>query len=260
MKILAIGDPHGNIAKLKKIPKNKIDLILITGDLGKADLARKIAFENVERRRRNLPELEDTPELEYKIDMEIYKSSINVLKYLSKFAPIYFIYGNVEPYAGERPDKNRKAPWLPHEIKKIKNIKAINNKIINFKGIRIGGLEFFVDTNWIRDFKPSDYKEKLAKAKKQTEKAQRVLKLFGKIDILLHHQPPYKTLDKVTAKFAPKHWRGKNAGSKTILKYIKNKQPKYSFCGHIHEGEGFKKIGKTEVYNLGVCGYKIVEL
>jgi len=58
---------------------------------------------------------------------------------------------------------------------------------------------------------------------------------------------------------APKSWRGKHAGSKVILDYLRKKQPLYSFCGHIHEGEGMKKIGKTEVYNLGVGGYKIVE-
>jgi len=66
-------------------------------------------------------------------------------------------------------------------------------------------------------------------------------------------------LDKVTAKFAPKHWQGKHAGSQAILQYIKSKSPKYVFCGHIHEGQGTAKIGETEVYNLGVGEYKIVE-
>jgi len=40
MKILAIGDPHGDIKRIKEIPIKGIDLILITGDIGKADLAR----------------------------------------------------------------------------------------------------------------------------------------------------------------------------------------------------------------------------
>ena len=87
-----------------------------------------------------------------------------------------------------------------------------------------------------------------------------VLKRFGEIDILLCHQPPHGILDKVTAKFAPKHWKGKHAGSKTILDYIQKYHPKYVFCGHIHEGEGMRKIGASEVYNLGVCGYKLVKL
>ena len=86
------------------------------------------------------------------------------------------------------------------------------------------------------------------------------MKRFDELDVLVCHQPPYGFLDKVTFKGAPKHWQGKHAGSKTILDYIRKNQPQYAFCGHIHEGEGKTRIGRTEVYNLGVCGYKIVEL
>ncbi|MBU4069864.1 MAG: metallophosphoesterase [Nanoarchaeota archaeon] len=50
MKILVIGDPHGKLGKIKKLNLKNIDLKLITGDLGKADLARKRFFENLERR------------------------------------------------------------------------------------------------------------------------------------------------------------------------------------------------------------------
>lgn len=259
MKILAIGDPHGDVEKLKKIPKENIDLILLTGDLGKADLARKRFFENVERKKKGLPEIEDTPAFDKKCADEIYYSSMNVLKYLHKFAPIYFIYGNIEPYDGRRPSKNRKTPWLPREIRKLKNVRTLNNRVINFNGIRIGGLEYFIDVNWVEEFKPTDYKERMKTAKRQTGKKKKTLKWFHKVDILIHHQPPYGILDKV-GPHAPKHWRGKKAGSKIILDYIKEKQPKFAFCGHIHEGEGFKKVGKTEVYNLGVCGWKVIEL
>ena len=97
MKILTIGDPHGQLDKIKRMPLKGADLILITGDIGKADLARQRYFENVERERKGLPELEDTPEFDKKCFMEIYDSSMSILKYTSKFAPVYFIFGNVEP-------------------------------------------------------------------------------------------------------------------------------------------------------------------
>jgi len=100
----------------------------------------------------------------------------------------------------------------------------------------------------------------MADAKKQTEKAKKVLNRFVGIDILVCHQPPYGSLDKVTSEFAPSHWKGKHAGSRAILNYIKSRQPKYVFCGHIHEGEGMKKIGRTMVYNLGVAGYRIIDI
>ena len=41
MKILAIGDVHGS-EKIKKISLRKADLILLPGDIGSADLARKL--------------------------------------------------------------------------------------------------------------------------------------------------------------------------------------------------------------------------
>ena len=121
-------------------------------------------------------------------------------------------------------------------------------------------MEYFVDDIWVRTFKPKkDYDKRLTRAVRDTKRAKCILNWFGGIDILVCHQPPYGVLDKVTAKFAPKSWQGLHAGIKVILDYINKKQPIYVFCGHIHEGEGKARIGKTEVYNLGVGGHKIVE-
>lgn len=264
MKILAIGDPHGDLDKVKRIPKKGIDLILLTGDLGKANFAREFYFNNVEREKKGLERIEYGPKEAKKSYMEIYTSSMRILKYCSKFAPTWLIFGNVESSDAEVRKMNNKygldLPLFVNETNNLDNVSIINNRIRNFRGVRMGGLEYFVDTHWVRDFKPSDYKERMKSAKKQTDKARKVLKWFSKydLDILLHHQPPHSFLDEVGGK-APKHWRGKNAGSKVILDYIKKRQPKYAFCGHIHEGEGKSKIGKTEVYNLGVGGYKIIE-
>jgi Icc-related predicted phosphoesterase len=136
----------------------------------------------------------------------------------------------------------------------MKNVRIINNRIANVRDIRIGGLGYFVDTNWVREFNVKD-KKIVKRAKKDTLKAKRILKRFDKLEILLCHQPPYRYLDKVSSKYnPPKDWIGKHAGSKVILDYIKKKQPKYVFCGHIHEAKGKKKIGKSEVYNVGVSG------
>ena len=55
-------------------------------------------------------------------------------------------------------------------------------------------------------------------------------------------------------------WVGRHAGSKIVLEYILREQPGYVFCGHIHEGAGFEMLGRTDVYNLGSGGFKIVEL
>jgi len=258
MRILAIGDPHGDLKKIRRIPKKMIDIILLTGDLGKIDLLRKLTFENIERRKKGLKEKKITKKIDKQISKEVYSSSMDVVRYLSKFAPVYTIYGNVEPIKVQR--KKTSGPDLTKSLKRMKEVEIINDKRIIKKKILIAGLKYFTDTNWVRDFKPSEFKKKMKEAKKETNKAKKVLKNFGYVDILVCHQPPYGFLDKVTFKGVPKQWKGKHAGSKTILNYVRKKQPQYVFCGHIHEGEGRAKIGKTEVYNLGVAGHKIIEI
>jgi len=268
MKILAIGDPHGNLEKIRKIPMKGIDLILINGDLGKADFARKRFFENIKRKKEGLKELKYDGKSAKTAYKEIFDSTLNVLKYLSKFSSVYSLLGNVgdnmvkdsEVKKDEKKYKI-KLPYLGREIKKIKNFHLAINRLRKLNGLKIGFLEYFTDESWVKEFKPSDYKKSMKKAKKETEKAKKILKNFKNLDILICHQPPYGILDKVSGKYgAPKNYIGKHAGSKVILDYIKKYQPKYVFCGHIHEGEGKAKIGKTEIYNLGVAGHKIIEL
>ena len=264
MRICAIGDPHGSLDKIKQVPLSNIDLILLTGDLGSANLMRKMAFDNIERKKQGLDGIEYTPAQKKKGFMEAYVSTMRIIKYLCRFAPIFTIFGNVESSNYDTRKESRKIgvalPYLSNDLNALPNVRVINDRIANFGGIRIGGLKYFVDINWIKEFEPSDYKEGLTKAKKETDKAKKVLRWFDSLDILVCHQPPYGILDKVTAKFVPKYWQGKHGGSKAILQYIKSKSPEYVFCGHIHEGQGMKKIGKTEVHNLGAGGYKIVEL
>ncbi len=265
MRILAIGDPHGDLSKLRRIPKKGIDLILLTGDLGRADLARKIFFENVERKKKGLEELKEDAKYAKNNYMEVHDSTMNVLKYLSRFAPVYTIEGNVAIFTDAEAKKDSKKwktkfPSTIKEIKKLRNVHLVKNKLRVLDDVRIGFLEWFTDTCWVKEFKPADYRKRMKKAKKETDKARRVLKRFKGLDILICHQPPYGYLDKVKNLAAPKHWQGNNAGSKTILDYVKKKHPPYVFSAHIHEGEGMRKIGKTEVYNLGISGYKVIEI
>lgn len=266
MRILIVGDPHGKL--IKKVPKD-VDLILITGDLGKTDLARKFYFNNVERVKKGLPEIEEDRKFIRDEFMEIYNSAMKIVKYYSRIAPTYVIRGN----AGGAKDSeirrdnkkwNLKLPMLWKDLKKIKNFYLISNRFVNVNGLRIGALEYFHDVCWVREFKPKNYSDALASAKDETAKAKRILKWFGKnkIDVLLCHQPPYGVLDKVIAKYAPKHWYGKHAGSKAILDFVKkDKNLKYVFCGHMHETRGKKKIGKVEIFNAGVSGeYYVVNI
>ncbi|MDP2947543.1 MAG: metallophosphoesterase [Nanoarchaeota archaeon] len=263
MKILAIGDPHGKLPK--NIPK-KFDFCIITGDLGKANLARKRFFENQKRKQNDLPGLEETETYTKEVYNEIHYSTISVLKFLSKFAPVYTIQGNVGIFKKSE-SKEIKKKWkinlfsTREKIKSIKNVNLIKNQFRIINGLKIGFLEFFTDTSWVKEFRPMDYSKKMKSAKKQTDKAKKILSRFKGLDILVCHQPPYGILDKVNFPGIPKNWIGKHAGSKAILNYIKTYQPKIVLCGHIHEAKGKAKIRKTVVYNLGCCGdYKILKI
>ena len=65
-------------------------------------------------------------------------------------------------------------------------------------------------------------------------------------DFLISHSPPYGVCDKVIG-------TKKRCGSKELQAAIKEKQPKYCFCGHIHTGNHeCEKIGVTKVYNTSL--------
>ena len=125
MRILVIGDPHGDLGKIKKISLENIDLILLTGDLGNADLTRQMAFENINRKKQGLDEIEYSSAKKKKAFMQAYNSTIKLITYLSQFASIYTIFGNIENSNSETrkesKDIGEKLPFLYNDLKKELN-------------------------------------------------------------------------------------------------------------------------------------------
>ena len=263
MRIVAIGDPHGNLARLKRMPLKGADLILVTGDLGDSDLMRKRAFESIRRQKKGLPPIEYCAAQHKQAFMQAFTSSVRVMRYLAKFAPVYTIYGNVESSDRETKEYARALglplPSLSQALRKIPGVHVVGHKLVRFRGLRIGALDYFVDKNWVETFVGKKKSLLLKSAALQSAQARTLLSKWGRVHILLCHQPPFGVLDKVNSHAAPKHWRGKRAGSKTILDYIKKKRPAFVFCGHIHEAHGMKKIGTSTVYNLGNGSHAIIE-
>jgi Icc-related predicted phosphoesterase len=68
---------------------------------------------------------------------------------------------------------------------------------------------------------------------------------------LVVHFPPYDTqLDQV----AP----GRHAGSRVLRDWVDREQPRYLFCGHIHECAGKSdRLGATQCFNVGKLGHLI---
>jgi uncharacterized protein len=62
--------------------------------------------------------------------------------------------------------------------------------------------------------------------------------------VLVSHMPPANT--KVDTVFS-----GHHVGSEFLRDIIETEQPNLVICGHIHEGRGVDKIGKTTIINPG---------
>ncbi len=83
------------------------------------------------------------------------------------------------------------------------------------------------------------------------EEIERKLHAFDGLKpmIAVCHAPPFGTvLDRIT--------NLRHAGSKAIREFLKREQPRYFFCGHIHEAAGkSEKLGVTSAMNVGKKGY-----
>jgi Icc-related predicted phosphoesterase len=67
--------------------------------------------------------------------------------------------------------------------------------------------------------------------------------------IAICHAPPHGTmLDRIT--------NLRHAGSRAVREFLQREQPRYFFCGHIHEAAGAQdKLGATSAMNVGKKGY-----
>ena len=83
------------------------------------------------------------------------------------------------------------------------------------------------------------------------EELARRLDQFASLEplVMVCHCPPKDTLlDRIRP--------GMHGGSISVKEFIARCQPRYFFCGHIHEAEGVTiRIGATEATNVGKKGY-----
>lgn len=76
------------------------------------------------------------------------------------------------------------------------------------------------------------------------------------VKILVSHNPPKDTVcDDIGG--------GVHVGSEAVRNFIQERQPDVCICGHIHEGKGTDRIGKTIIINPGTLdagGYALILL
>jgi Icc-related predicted phosphoesterase len=264
MKIAAIGDPHGNLEKIITIPLEGVDIVLLTGDLGKTDILRKQALQYLSIPNPGPLEKQSHAEGFRQAFLTAHDTALKLAGYLAGCCPVFIVRGNADLSNYDIRKFSRtfgiELPFLYRNLSKIRGVRLIDNRVAGFQGLRIGGIKYFTDICWAEEFELAGIEKIRRRALRDTEKISRALGRFGRLDILLTHVPPYGVLDRVDSASIPPAWVGRHAGSRTVLEYIQKQQPRYVFCGHIHEGEGFEKLGRAEVYNLGMGGYKIIEL
>ena len=69
-------------------------------------------------------------------------------------------------------------------------------------------------------------------------------KLIDETCILVSHEPPHGTQDKV--------FLGIHGGNKELREVINKYKPRLALCGHIHEDPGVTKIGETTIVNCSM--------
>ena len=114
-----------------------------------------------------------------------------------------------------------------------------HGQTMTVNGYTIGGLGYSNPTPFDT---PGEYSE--------AELAER-LSEFDSVNplVMVCHCPPYGTkLDRAG--------EGRHYGSKSVRDFIERVQPKYFFCGHIHEAAGAAdQMGLTEGRNVGKLGF-----
>ena len=130
------------------------------------------------------------------------------------------------------------------------NAENISGKIAKIGNVKIAGLEYFCELEWVKTFiGKGSHRADLEKFEENQAKA--FLSKLEKVDIFLTHNPPYECLDLVDNPVVPESWNGKHVRSKLVLEYIQKKMPKYVVCGHIHEDQGVDYIGEeTKIINI----------
>ncbi len=267
MRILVLGDFHGKFPrKIKEIvEKEKIEAIISLGDYCPF-IYRKLWFELCYHKEEELWEIIGKKRTRKLVEKDL-RLGEKVLKELNKIGvPVFTVVGNLD-YSNENDvfDYKQKNHWEWYEqdffskiIKKYKNIKRFDYDYVRFKEIVFIGAYGHTFPGRVKSKAFRRHRKMLERLFKRFRKENKLRKV-----IFVSHNVSYNTkLDKITSDDAHKKVKGKHYGSKLIRKIIDKYQPVLSIGGHIHEGKGIDKIGKTICLNPGAVHdneYAVVE-
>jgi Icc-related predicted phosphoesterase len=261
MKILAIGDFHGTfpdklLKRVKKtINEEDVDLIVALGDYTGLPEWRPIVMKQLRAAKAG----KDVPDFEKIAGKKKYeslvkrdfKAGIKVLRTLNGLGkPVLIIFGNGDWY---RFFGNKTGKDYEGYVRKMRNLKNITYGKAKFKQLAFVGFggymdidSFFIKKEWKQDEGMEERIERRINSKKILFSNLRKAK--GE-KILVLHYTPRNAFDIIHNKGNPLD--GKSAGVSIFNEAMKKFNPKIVFCGHMHEYQGAKKLGKSLVINPG---------
>lgn len=278
MRILVLGDFHENVSgNLKKrISKEEFDFVIGVGDYTGIKEWRPFIIKRLNNSKKGIsgPTLEEfygrkgMKELLRK-DEQVAK---NVLRYLNSIAngkKGIFIFGNGDDdwYSYPFGDFLKAKKSRRRFVSGLKNIRDITYSKSKVKGVDFIGFGGYMDIDAYYDRKEfesddEDYIERVERRKKSRLKLLSLLKGIGKNRIFVLHYPPKGIFDIIKDKKS-NPMNGKSSGIGFFREAILKFRPSLVLCGHMHEYQGWKRLGKSIVINPGEASkgkYSIVEV
>lgn len=115
-------------------------------------------------------------------------------------------------------------------------IENLHNRVVEFKGLRWGGFQGCL-------------RYKNSELQYTHEEAKQFADTFPYVDILLLHAGPLGMLDDPSD---PVH-----IGDESIARYVREKQPRFVFCGHQYS-DAEMEVGETKLYRT--YGARVIEV
>lgn len=253
MKILAIGDFHGNLPKkiANLVKKEKISLILSTGDFIPFHY-RELWFKHCFGKNKELWEIIGKNKVKLSTLKDIQKGEIVLKKLNNLNTPILTVTGNLDftKWKDAYRYKIRRERWkwieqdfFTKKISKYKNIKCFDYNAVKFNVFTFIGMPHSTFPGHV---KSNEYM-------KQRKTLEKIFKKNKKENIIfISHNVPYNTkLDLISSREAHQKVKYKHYGSKLVRRIIEKYQPILHIGGHIHESRGKDKIKRTICVNPG---------
>lgn len=277
MKLLFVGDFQGEFPEKlsKKIEKEEFDAIIGIGDYAGIKDFRSYVMYALASSKQGIPIISAKDFFGKKKFKKLLKKdrkkAKRILNKLNEYKkPIISVFGNGDDdwyaYKFEKGMKAKKS--LRNFLKKLNNFHDITYSKKKFQEIEFIGFGGYMDIDAYFDKKEFKDEQDIMKVRiKRREKSRhnlfsRLKKSKNKNLVFVLHYPPKGVFDIIKDK-KDNPMNGKSAGIGFFTDAIRKYKPLIAFCGHMHEYQGMKRIGKTFVINPGDAEkgkYAVIEI